>query len=172
MTARSAPDGPRRHALSVLSIAFLVVLITGTAFGWAASQRSHAAATAVAAVVSSAELDPTDGLTLAPPSDAMPTSSPMLSADDAWSIYSSSAGTPESSVPSRLSVELGALTLPVSDLGPTDSREYVANNELVYAYYLDAGCLSTLPTDNTQCREWTFLDANSGQHILTFYQPL
>ncbi|HWB66187.1 MAG TPA: hypothetical protein VG708_05100 [Mycobacteriales bacterium] len=155
-----------------------VAVIAATGIGVAATSHASAspqAPTQATAVDSTTVLDTSDGLTLAPPTDAIGSISPQLSADAAWAKYAAAAGVTEPTVPAGLSVQLGSLTLPVSIYVPASEQTNVVNHELSYAYSLPGvGCQTTLPSQaasGTECTEWTFLDANTGEHVLTMFQP-
>ena len=79
-----------------------------------------------------------------------------LTAVQAWSRYSRKVGHPQTSVPTRLRVVLGRLTLPPQ-----------FSHRLVWAYaYGPIGCISTLPTSTPPTGiEWTFLDAGTGRML-------
>jgi hypothetical protein len=163
-------------AAMTIAAAIALGLIDGTPA--ASSPVSRTVASPVATVVT---IDSNYGVTLGPPGS----STPAMTADAAWSAYASTSGFDETTVPPRLSVSIGSLTDPIQDIGPTSSWTYRAFNELVYAYSMNTACLSLgAPPDDQaggtsgsgpvsgQCVEWTFLDANTGDHVITDYAPV
>ncbi len=167
-------DGQRRK----LALAVASVLVVGTTLIvlFATGGTSHGAtptATTATPVSVQRVIDATIDLTMSPPSSS--TSRGLLSPDAAWALYAASAGYSEPTVPSRLTVIVGNLTEPVNSSAPQPQWQYAAQNELTYAYFMpNVGCLHSgppLPEDQAGCTEWTFLDANSGAHVLTDYVP-
>jgi hypothetical protein len=107
------------------------------------------------------------GISLDP---APPGANPRRSAEDAWAVYS--RGAPSQEVPSDMTVRLGLL----NGSGET--------NRLVWSYEESTirSCMySALPSPPPgvtfsprppDCLGWTFLDANSGHHVLDTQVPV
>jgi hypothetical protein len=131
---------------------------------------NHAGATRATPVSATITVSPGLNETFAPPpADA----APAMTAEQAWANWETNAGATNTSIPSNTTVQLGLFTLPV---GPDCGFEcengnivqggmvYSALNQLAYGYsssICPAG--SSLPA--TQCTEWIFLDANTGEMI-------
>jgi hypothetical protein len=161
----------RRLTVTALVLGVVAALLVGL------QVRSHASpvvATPAAAVTSSKVIDPSDDLSLAPPSTAVDSTAQTLTPDQAWADYAATVDLNEPTVPSRLSVQIGSLSIPISDLGDPSDWTYNVKDSLVYAYTMNTPCVSTLPPAGAdpECVEWTFLDAVSGAHIETTYVPV
>jgi hypothetical protein len=157
-----------------IAFALPAAIAIGLTTAGASPSHGHARTVVVLSADTTTVLDQDTGLTLGPADDASPTSTPGLTADQAWATYASAAaGKSEPTVPNGVDVEVGSLSIPSSDLGPQDDWKYLVRNELVYAYSLTSPCYSTLPTAvaTSICTEWTFIDAATGEHIETNFQP-
>jgi hypothetical protein len=123
-------------------------------------------ATPVAATIT---IDPRANETFASPSTASGSQAPAMTADAVWSAWQSSVGSSVTDVPTGVTVELGALTLPNFDQGATANWTYAAHNELAYGFrHAPSTCryMSThAPADPGTCVVWTFLDANTGKLV-------
>jgi hypothetical protein len=92
---------------------------------------------------------------------------PALTARQAWAMYTKvNTSYKTSAIPSNITVYLGLLTLPT---GPNGSGPYTAHNELAYGYSWHSCPVSRNPRVKrlpaNPCREWNFLDANTGRQI-------
>jgi hypothetical protein len=159
----------------VIGAVALAVAVGGFAVWEAVGPATTSGNTRAAAVTSTIVLDPyVDGEVFAPPpADA----SPALTAQQAIDIYAGKRGT---KVPPGVTVQLGLFTLPVGpdcglecENGNTVSHGKVYSwlNQLVYGlsrWECPAG--SKKPA--WKCREWDFLDANTGKMIAGLGPPL
>ena len=128
--------------------AALVVLLAGCTGKSASPQRPTPSPTPQSPIV----IDGNVGEVLTP----APTAHAQLTARAAWIRYSRRAGHPQTTVPSKLRVLLGRLTLPPQ-----------FSDRLVWAYGLGPiGCVTTLPHATTPTGvEWTFVDAGTGKMV-------
>lgn len=167
----------RHRVLSVCAFAGAVAVSLSACSGSTHPTASQGAASTAAPPVSSTMvIDKDIGDTLAAPSQAVGSSRPRLSPDTAWARYAEAAtGKSEPTVPRGVVVALGSLSVPVDDRGPQSSWKYTTYRQLVYAYSLSpTGCISTLPSvhqTHRTCTEWTFLNADTGLHVLSTFTP-
>jgi hypothetical protein len=94
-------------------------------------------------------------------------SHPQISAVRAWSLYATHGkGHARRAIPNNTKPLLGRLT----GSGEIERRVWA------FEYRTPVGCLNTLTTaagsQSKGCNEWTFLDANSGRHVLTTFRPI
>ncbi len=113
-------------------------------------------------------IDLGDGISLAAaPDDA----APRLTADQAWAAYLRRIGATHVEVPASMTLRLGLL----NGSGETD--------RLVWSYEDSTvrGCVyagpsplpgHSLPPRPADCNDWTFLDANTGRHVLETQVPV
>ena len=144
-----------------------VVLAAAVLAVWTGIGHAQAiGATPVSATITVNSLD-----TFAPPpADA----APAMTAQQAWAQWENNAGNSNTSIPSDTTVQLGLLSvLAGPDCGAEcengniaqDGMVYSALNQLAYGYsWSTCSAGSTLPA--SQCTEWIFLDANTGQMII------
>jgi hypothetical protein len=97
---------------------------------------------------------------------------PRLTAQQAWARYMRQLGYPRhTALPSFMRARLGLFTLPV---GPGGSGPYTAHNELTYGYSTPSACTTRNPRvmfpPNARCVGWDFLDANTGNQIVSTEQ--
>jgi hypothetical protein len=117
-------------------------------------------------------LEPTIHDTFAP----IAVESTAISALGAWEQYVAAQGDGQSatSLPADITTQLGLLTVPSSSNGPQADWTYTVQNRLVWAYSSPSGCLTTMPgaTPSGACRQWIFLDANTGGFVFGTFQRL
>lgn len=166
-------SSPRRQsAVAVGSAAVVTATVVVVLF--AATGTSHGSTgTAAQPFVSTNVIDSAIDLTMGPAPQRASTGT--LSPDQAWSAYATTAGYAEPTVPSGIAVGVGDLNEPInSSSASSQALIYAAQNELVYSYSKSGvGCFNTNPSaiSSGTCTEWTFLDANTGAHVLTVYVP-
>ena len=134
----------------LLSLALIAAILAG----WHVAIKEGSQGEATAAVASSIDIDASVGEVFSPP--PLNHQQPTMSASDAWLSYARLNGSPETSMPSEVTVQLGLLTLPPQ-----------ADNELAYGYSWTSCPVPMTPGSptGTLCREWLFLDANTGRQI-------
>jgi hypothetical protein len=126
---------------------------------------------------------PQYGETFAP---APASATPKLTAQQAWERFMRHVGDGRAVIPSDLHVQLGLFTLPA---GPADApganhlfrangEAYTADDELAYGYSSppEPSCVTMnpmlLPPPDARCISWTFLNANTGEQIVSTYQKI
>ena len=114
-------------------------------------------------------IDSQSGMILAP---APASARPRLTARQAWAHYMRQLGYPRhTALPLRIRARLGLFTLPT---GPGGTEPYTARNELVYGYSSPVECTTRNPRvmfpRNARCVAWDFLDANTGNQIVSTEQ--
>jgi hypothetical protein len=176
MSTKTTNVGRRlRRGLTAGGVVGTVGIVMGVLASSTSSHASTASVTPAPAAQSTTVVDPSDGLTFSPPSQDS-SSAPAMNADQAWATYAETAvGKSEPVVPQGLSVQLGGVSLPVST--SDSSMGYVFQNELAYAYTMDdvacaAPSIEAEQSMTKSCREWTFVDANTGVHIFTVFRPM
>jgi hypothetical protein len=126
-------------------------------------------------------IDPQTGMTFAP---APASAAPKLTAQQAWARFMRHLGGGHAVILSDVHAQLGLFTLPV---GPADApgaarlptangEAYTALGELAYGYSSPSGCITMnpalVPPPNARCIFWDFLNANTGQQIVSTYQTI
>ena len=114
------------------------------------------------------------GVTFAPPSA---NAAPSMTAQQVYKDFMRHLGARRANwaIPANVEVQLGLFTLPVG-LAANGRKLYVAHNVLAYGYSWHSCPVSRNPRVKklppNPCREWNFLDANTGAQIVQTWQIL
>jgi hypothetical protein len=88
---------------------------------------------------------------------------PGLTANAAWQRFAHLNGVSQAAVPPDVTAQIGRLTLPV---GPGHPGEYLADNELVWAFsWQECPPTGVATSGPGACIAWLFLDAQSGDLV-------
>jgi hypothetical protein len=176
---RTGVNIQKRRTGITIGIAFFAIVIVVALIATRAGQPPARAVTAPS-VTATIVVNPVLGDTFAPPP---PNATPTLTAGQAWADFAQLNNFSNTAIPSGVTVQLGLVTVPVGPAGaPGTSGEatangqaYVALNELAYGYSSPSLCPA--PTNpnattspGTSCIAWDFLDAQTGQQIVSTWQ--
>jgi hypothetical protein len=158
---------PRKTSLLIGISGAVAGVLVGTACGVRPSGHADAAAGSVRSTIA---IQP--GITFAPP----PTNAaPRRTAEQVFADYERRLGAPrvDWAIPAKVSVELGLFTLAIGK-GSNGKEAYTAHNVLAYGYSSHSCPASRNPRVKklppNPCREWDFLNANTGAQILQTWQ--
>ncbi len=151
-----------RYMIAALALGTLGTSLAVAQGSTPAPARAHA----VSSVTGTITIDPQAGETFA---QAPAGAAPALTAQQAWAKYTREIGYSDDAIPSKVTVRLGLLTLPVGPVGPGGSEAYTARNELVYGYSGHSCPASRNPRVHSlppnPCIEWDFVDARTGHMV-------
>jgi hypothetical protein len=157
---------PVRKQFVIGAIA-LAALSTGVAAACGTRAEDHTYS--VSALTRKIIINRQDRITFAP---APAAARPALTAQQAWAKYTTvNTSYHGSAMPAKVTAFLGLFTLPT---GPNGTGPYTAHNELAYGYSWHRCPQSTNPGTKklppNPCREWNFLNANTGRQIVETWQ--
>jgi hypothetical protein len=158
-------------SLACIAISVTLALVVRASLG-------RAQAVSVVDVTATIKIGSQVGETFAaPPANA----APRLTAQQAYAKYIRHNDSSETTIPSNMTVRLGFLTLPVGpadkytrNLVTKDGIAYAVLDQLAYGYSWHS-CpvymtLHHMSHPKTPCIEWTFINANTGQQVVTTWQ--
>jgi hypothetical protein len=148
------------------TITALAVLIAGVLAVWGVSSHAHAGLQATA-VTTTITIPGTEETWAPPPASA---AAPAMTAQQAWAKFMQ--GSSSTAIGPDVTVQLGLITQPIGPYcGPecdghpvVNGIAYTALNQLAYGYYWSS-CPNSTSLPETECQNWFFLDANTGDLI-------
>jgi hypothetical protein len=181
-TARTATA-----VIAVLTAAIVVPLTllpgggASSSAGTGPAAAGHPARAGSATGHATITINPQAGETFAP---APVSARPELTAQQAWARYMNHLAISRAGIPSGTHAQLGLFTLPVgpanlpvpNNLPKANGKAYSSLNELAYGYSAPSACVTINPRlvapPNARCLSWTFLNADTGQQIVSTYQQI